>query len=238
MDKHQSLHAFIKEEILNKIRTNEYKTGDKIPTEHELCRLFDVSRTTIRTALNQLTVEGYLVRHQGRGTFVADQKVKQTLTQTAKRYKDQVAVQGKEAEIKVVSLQVIPAAEWLEHELQVPANAPIQRIERVRFANGEPTQYEIAYIPWDVAPGITKDHAETSLYESLENDFDIHITQTTEKVEIILADEKLTEYLYIEKDAPCFYIETIAENGHGRIEFSKSYFRGDKTSFLIERQYT
>src|SRR5699024_2575943 len=112
------------------------------------------------------------------------------------------------------------------------------RIERVRFANGEPTQYEIAYIPWDVEPGITKNHAETSLYESLENDFEIKITQTTEKVEIILADEKLQEYIYVEKDVPCFYIETIAENGDGRIEFSKSYFRGDKTSFLIERQYT
>lgn len=47
---------------------------------------------------------------------------------------------------------------------------PIQRIERVRKANGEPTQYEVAYVPWSVAPGITAEHAGHSLYKSL-NEF-------------------------------------------------------------------
>ena len=40
MDKTQSLHAYIKEEILNKIKANDYKKGEKIPTEHELCEFF------------------------------------------------------------------------------------------------------------------------------------------------------------------------------------------------------
>lgn len=238
MNKHQSLHAYIKDEILNKIRSNEYKVGEKIPTEHALCELFNVSRTTIRTALNQLTTEGYLVRHQGKGTFVAEQKVKQTLTQTVKRYKDQIAIQGKKAQIKLLSIQVVPADDRLVHELQVEAQAPIQRIERVRYANGEPTQYEIAYIPWDIAPGITKEHAETSLYETLEKQFQVAITYTSENIEIVLVDDKITDHLHIEKEVPCFYIETVAKNEKGKhVEFSKAYFRGDKTSFMIERHY-
>jgi len=238
MEKNQSLHAYIKEELLNRIKSNEYKKGDRIPTELDLCKSFDVSRTTVRTALNQLTIEGYLVRQQGRGTFVADGKVKQTLSHTMKRYSDQVAVQGKKAEISLISINVVPATERLLQSLDVAINDPIQRIERVRKANGEITQYEVAYIPWSVAPGVTKEHAETSIYATLKNAFNVHISKTTENIEIALADEVSSVHLDCEEGLPCFYIETIAEDDHGKkIEFSRSYFRGDKINFLIERNY-
>ncbi|MYL45412.1 GntR family transcriptional regulator [Virgibacillus halodenitrificans] len=238
MEKNQALHVYIKEEILNRIKSNIYKKGEKIPTELELCKDFDVSRTTVRTALNQLTLEGYLVRHQGKGTYVAEQKVKQTLSHTVKRYSDQVAVQGKRAEIVLVGIQVIPATELLQQTLQVAPNDPVQRIERVRKANGEPTQYEIAYIPWSVAPGVIKEHAETSLYAAMKDVFQIHIAKTTEHVEIAFADERIANQLDYEEGLPCFYIETIAEDANGKIvEYSRSYFRGDKTNFVIERNY-
>lgn len=87
MDKNQSLHAYIKDELLDRIKSEKYKKGEQIPTELELCEEFNVSRTTVRTALNQLTLEGYLERHQGKGTYVADQKVSQTLSHTFKNTK-------------------------------------------------------------------------------------------------------------------------------------------------------
>jgi len=238
MEKNQSLHAVIKDELLNRIKSNEYKVGEQIPTESELCKKFNVSRTTVRTALNQLTMEGYLVRKQGKGTYVADQKVSQTLSHTLKRYSDQIAVQGKEAEIRLVSLSVIPATGIVQQSLDIVVNDPVQRIERIRKANGEPTQYEIAYIPWDVAPGITKEHAEKSLYASLKDDFNVQLAKTKEYLEITLTDERINEHLDYELGLPCFYIETIAEDEQGKIiEYSRSYFRGDKTTFLIERNY-
>lgn len=238
MEKNQSLHAYVKEELLNRIKSNKYQHGEQFPTEFELCKEFDVSRTTVRAALQQLTQEGYLVRQQGKGTFVADPKVSQTLSQTVNKYSDQVAMQGKQATTQLISIQVIPANEFLQNALQVAANSPIQRIERTRGANGEPTQYQISYIPWDVAPGITKEHAESSLYTSLKEQFSVHIAKTTENVEITLADERTSSYLKCKRDLPCFYIETVALDTIGRrAEFSRSYFRGDKTDFIIERNY-
>ncbi|MFU0789338.1 GntR family transcriptional regulator [Cerasibacillus sp. JNUCC 74] len=238
MEKNKSLHAYIKEELLNRIKANKYLPGDKIPPELELCKDFGVSRTTVRTALNQLTLEGYLVRKQGKGTFVADQKVKQTLTQTVKRYSDQVAVQGKEAEITVIAITVIPADDYLVNQLDVTLNDPIQRIDRVRKANGNATQYEISYIPWNIAPGITEKQAKTSLYAALKDDFNVHIAKTIEHIEITLADERCSKHLHCELNAPCFHIETIAENDKKeKIEYSRAYFRGDKTNFVIERNY-
>jgi len=238
MEKNQSLYAYIKEELLDRIKSNKYKIGEQIPPELELCRDFNVSRTTVRAALNQLTLEGYLIRKQGKGTYVAEKKVKQTLSNTLHRYSDQIAVQGKVAEIELISIDVIPANDILENSLGVTGNDPIQRIERVRKANGEPTQYEIAYIPWKVAPGITKEHAETSLYGALKNPFGVQIAKTIENMEITLADKNISTRLECTEDLPCFYIETVAEDDKGnKVEFSKSYFRGDKTNFMIERNY-
>lgn len=238
MEKNQSLHAYIKEELLTRIKADEYKKGEKIPTELDLCKDFNVSRTTVRTALNQLTLEGYLVRQQGKGTFVADKKVRQTLSNTVERYSDQVEVQGKKAEVTLLSIRVVPATEILQQSLPVEVNDPIQRVERVRKANGEPTQYEIAYIPWDIAPGITKSQVETSLYGALKKEFNVHIAKTIEHIEITLADERLCSHLNCEPGLPCFYIETIAEDENGKkVEYSRSYFRGDKTNFMIERNY-
>lgn len=238
MEKNQSLHAYIKEELLNRIKSNVYKKGEQIPPELELCKDFDVSRTTVRTALNQLAQEGYLVRQQGKGTYVAEQKVQQTLSHTVKRYSDQIAVQGRKAEINLLSVKVVPADDFLVHALNVSLNDPIQRVERIRKVNGEPTQYEKAYIPWDTAPGITKEHAETSLYAALKDQFNVHITKTTETLEITLADEHTSERLHCREGLPCFYLETIAEDDKGKIvEFSRSYFRGDKMNFTIVRDY-
>src|SRR5699024_6561534 len=128
---------------------------------------------------------------------------------------DQGDIHGKKAKISLISIQVLPATERLEQSLGVAGNDPIQRVERTRHANDEPTQYEISYIPWSVAPGITQLHAETSLYAALKKDFAVHIARTTEHVEITLADEKASWLRQCEAGLPCFYIVAIAHDRNG-----------------------
>src|SRR5699024_12254783 len=103
MEKNQSLHAYIKEELLNRIKSGNYEKGKQIPTELELCKDINVSRTTVRSALNQLTLEGYLVRKQGKETYVADKKVSQTLSHTMKRYRNHVAVLSQKVKSMLIS---------------------------------------------------------------------------------------------------------------------------------------
>lgn len=233
-----SKHGRIKEIILNRIKDETYTPNDRIPTEKELCETFEVSRTTVRIALNQLEKEGYLYRVQGRGTFVCEKKVTQALTQTVKKYSDQVAVQGKTAEIKVINLQVVPADDILCKHLPVSKNSPIQKIERIRQANSNITQYEVSYIPWETAPAITQRDAEDSLYRTLKEKYHQPIMRTVEKIEITFADDSIAKLLNYEVNHPCFYIETTTYGQDEKaIEYSNSYFRGDITDFVIERNY-
>lgn len=238
MKKHKTLHDLVKGEILKRINLNEYKPGDKIPTELELCEEFNVSRTTVRNALMQLTLEGRLIRKQGKGTFVAKSKISQTLSYTLKQYKEQVSMQGKLPKIKLIDIEVVPANELLHKKLDVELNAPIQKIERVRTADDSPLQYEISFIPWDVAPGITVHDAETSLFVSLNKKHGVKVAKTKEELEIVLMDKTVSKFLQCEIGTPCFYINTITTDKNGnKIEFSQSYFRSDKTNFIIERNY-
>lgn len=238
MSKKQSLHAYIKEELVDRIKTNVYKIGDQFPTEKELCKEFNVSRTTVRIALSHLVTEGYLVRQRGKGSFVAEPKVHQTLSMTEHGYNQQLKVQGKDGRIELKKIEVVPANDKMQKLFNLNESDPVQKIKRVRSANDEVTQYEIAYIPWALAPAIEKSHVERSLYQSLREHYNIEIAKTIELLEIRLADKDVSHYLECEIGQPCFYIETIAEDSNGKvIEFSRSYFRGDKTNFKIERVY-
>src|SRR5699024_1293001 len=100
-------------------------------------------------------------------------------------------------------------------------------------------KYEISFIPWNVAPGITKHHAETSLYRSLKENYGVHNAKTIEHTELILVYKNCSSYLKCDLGLPCFYIETIAKDNRGiKVEFSRSYYRGDNINFVIERNYT
>ena len=76
----EPLHVQLKALIRQAIQQGRLRPGDRLPTEHELCHHFGLSRTPVRQALLELTREGLLVRIPGRGTFVAERDGQKTLT--------------------------------------------------------------------------------------------------------------------------------------------------------------
>ena len=74
------LYYQVKESLLEKIKSNQFKVGDLIPSESELQEEYNVSRITIRRAIQELVQEGHLHTVQGRGTFVSKPKVSQNST--------------------------------------------------------------------------------------------------------------------------------------------------------------
>ncbi|MDR4946459.1 GntR family transcriptional regulator [Neobacillus cucumis] len=234
----QALHSIIKEDIIQRIKKGEYLPNTRLPTEAELCETFGVSRTTVRAALKQLSEEGYINRQQGRGTFVAQVKIQQTLTMTAGSFLEQMEKQGKKPSIKILSLKVVPAEETCWKHLQISLGDPVNKLERIRYVDGTPLQYEVSYIPWHKAPGLSQEECEISLYRLLEKEFGLQVKRTVENLEIIVADEFMSKKLQIPNGSPCFSIETFAYLGDGTIiEYSRSVFRGDRSNFVIERNY-
>src|SRR4030042_4464897 len=67
---HQKLYFQLYEILKKKIESSEWQIGSQIPTEEDLCKMFNVSRVTVRTAVLELVRQGYLKRQQGKGTFI------------------------------------------------------------------------------------------------------------------------------------------------------------------------
>ncbi|WP_088033887.1 GntR family transcriptional regulator [Evansella clarkii] len=234
----KSLHSYVKDELIKDIQNGTYPIKSQLPTEANLCDRFGVSRTTIRNALQQLVTEGYIERIQGKGTFVANQRVRQTLSSTEGNYSEQLQLQGKKPKIKVIDLSVVPSDSFLASVLNIEENEPVNKLERVRFANEEPLQYEIAYLPWRLTNSLNKEGCETSLYMLLKEQFQLSIGRTEEHLHIILANETVAEKLNLPLHAPCIQIKTHAYLKDGtKIEYSVAYFHGEKASFTIERNY-
>lgn len=233
-----ALHSAVKESIVQMIKNGDYQPNTKLPTEAEFCKSFEVSRTTVRTALQQLTVEGYVYRIQGKGTFVSENKVRQTLTSTVENFSDQVMMQGKNPSTKVLGLTVIEANASLAKRFDLDIGDPINKLVRVRYVDSVPLQYEVAYLPWHKTPGLDMKACETSLFRLLKNQFNLKVLKTIEHLELALADESIAEKLEIPNGSPCFSLETHTyEADQSVIEYSKTYFRGDRSHFVIERNY-
>jgi GntR family transcriptional regulator len=236
-----SLYNIVKKKIIKKIQVGKYKVGDKLPTEMELCKEFNVSRTTVRIALQQLVMEGRIYKVQGKGTFVSSPKIQQSLTTAKKGFTSQMIEQGYTPSTKVIKLQVIPADESLAIHLQIKEKDPVTQLIRIRYADNEPLQYEIAHIPWHFAPGLSNDWEECkgSLFQLLEKKYNVKVHRTVEAIEPILSSKEISEYLNITEGSPVFSLETITYNSEQvPIEFSEAIFRGDRSKFTIERLYT
>lgn len=233
------LYSIVKDKILEMIKSGKYRVGEQLPTETELCKQFNVSRTTVRLALQQLVLEGRIYRIQGKGTFVSKPKIRQTFTSSDKGFAEQMIDQGLRPESKVFELQVIPATPALAEALQIQENDPVNKLARVRYADSEPLQYEISYIPWKFTPGLVNEDCGGSLFQLLRIKFQLIVHRTVEFVEPILADECISGYLNISDGAPAFFVETTTYTTEDvPIEYSQAYFRGDRSKFVIERNYT
>src|SRR5690625_1459625 len=104
-----ALYSLVKDKIIELIDSNNFTVGEQLPTETEFCKIFDVSRTTIRISLHQLELEGRIYRLQGKGTFVAESKVIQSLSNSDKGFAQQMIAQGIQPKAEVISLVVVPA---------------------------------------------------------------------------------------------------------------------------------
>lgn len=224
----------IEEQIKQQIENGDLQQGDVIPSEREYTEKYNISRMTVRQAINNLVNEGYLYREKGRGTFVARKKIEQPLVGLTSFTEDMKA-RGMKPGSKLVSFDVRPASDSVAGHLEISKDDPVYKIVRVRLADDAPMAVETNYISINLVKGLTKELADQSLYEYVENQLNLKIGQATQTVESSLAREDERMLLGIEKKVPILLIErhTLLDDGTP-FEFVKSTYRGDRYKFVIQ----
>ena len=218
----------LKESIRSTIEEEGLGEGQLIPSERELCEVYGVSRMTARQAVKELVNEGVLYREQGRGTFVAGQKL-QHQTSRLTSFTQDMLERGMEVSSTVLEVKVEGASPELARVLQVRPGEPLIRVSRIRNADGEPMALETTCMIYEVAEGILEADLETvSLYQELANR-GVRIAGAEQSYEATILDESQSEHLDVPLGSAALLLERVTFDDQGRsFEYVKSFYRGDR----------
>ncbi|PHZ84062.1 histidine utilization repressor [Paremcibacter congregatus] len=199
------LYQKIKDHILNKIASGAWQPAERVPSENELVKEFDVSRMTTNRALKELTSEGYLVRVAGVGTFVADLHA-QSHPLEIHNIAEEIRGRGHQHSAQVLSLDQLPATDSVAAQLNMAIGEPVFHSVILHLEQHIPIQIEDRFVNAAVAPDYgAQDFTCITPYDYLMR---IAPLQKAEHVvKAILPKADVRDALQMTADEPCLLIK-------------------------------
>lgn len=215
------------------IQEGTYKAGSLLPSEPELEKQFNVSRTTVRKAISLLTAEGYLDVKQGRGTLVMDTTTTQRLnsitsiTETLMRRGYEVTTQG-------ISIEQVPASRNVAAALEIPEGTTVYKVQRVQCADGIPIAIIKNFLRANQLPNLQeKAGSFVGLYNMLEREYNILLLNATEHISAVSADFTEAQILRIPIGSPLLLVRRIACTEQGPFEYAFIKLVADKYEYSV-----
>src|SRR6202046_2446871 len=146
---HLPLHAQVEKALLKSMGAGVLAPGSRLPTEDQLVESYEVSRTTIRTAIQSLVARGLVEIRRGKGTFVSQPAITQELTELTGFVEDMQAL-GRQPSARLVDRRMVAASETVARQLSLRRGATVVRIQRVRLADGIPLSFDETYLPQEL----------------------------------------------------------------------------------------
>ncbi|WLR51655.1 GntR family transcriptional regulator [Bacillus tianshenii] len=228
------LYYQLKELLKKEIDSGKLKPGEMIPSEREFVEMFEISRPTVRQAINELVNEGVLNRKKGLGTFVAKQKISQQFLENLTSFQHEMETKGLPYSTRVLGIKTIPSNPTLEDVFGVTYPEYIY-IERLRFVKDTPIVVVSTYIPKALAPGlIDEDLTNASLYQTLQDKYGLEISRATRIMEAVNVTNEDAKRLEVEVGSAIMYFKTTGFLTDDRaFEYTIARYRGDSSSFTV-----
>jgi len=222
------LYFQIQTQLADRIRSGALRTGQFLPGEEELARIFGVSRMTARQALQGLKSEGMAHRERGRGTFVVEPRVEKDIT-NRKGFSAEMRSLGKRPTARILVRKTMPADPHTAERLAIPTGASVCLLRRLRFADDKPLAIEEVCLPLDRFPGIDSlDFTHISLYETMRSRYNVRFGSADEVIEARASTREESDVLNIPPRSSLLVIARILYDDIDRpIETSRSLYRGD-----------
>ena len=222
--------------LKGKINSGEWRPGDQILSEPELCDKYGVSRTVVRQALREIELEGLVVRRKGKGTFIAEAKINESLAQKLTGFYHDMIERGMTPITQVLSRSVTKVPSKVLEYLALPPDTDVIELYRLRSVNNEPIVLVTSYLPYNLCPQVAEaDFTHQSLYEFLERECGLLISHGRRYIEAVLANEEEAELLKVEAGAPLLQLNSVSFlEDDTPIEYYETLHRGDRSRFEVE----
>lgn len=212
--------------ILTQLVTNELGPESPIPSERELMQTYEVSRATVRKAIDGLIVDGLLERVHGKGTFVRRPRLHSQLHLAS--FSQDMRRRGLTPSTRFLTVQTAPVTADAARALGLRPNALAWQVDRVRLADGEPIALEQGWYPLEPLPDLDRQDLSGSLYEVLANEYDVVIGRAEQTLWGEVATGEVARLLQVSEQTPLLVFERTSFAGDQPVEHVVSRYRGDR----------
>lgn len=228
------LYYQLKEELKEQIENETYKRGDVFLSEKQLQEKYQVSRVTVRQAINELVNAGYLECARGVGTTVVFNKIDETLKQV-KSFSEEMESHGIVMGTSHCVITTEAAEEKIAEKLGISPGAACYCLERVRCAQNIPIVYSISYLTGKYRLPLEESLYRDSLYRLLKEEYGIVIARGRDTFEAVAATETTGAFLGIASGTPVFKRTRKTYDQDGDVlEYTICYYAGDKYKYSVD----
>lgn len=212
-----------------------YKPGDRMPSENELAKRFKVNRHTLRRAIEVLVTKGMVGKLQGKGIIV-QQKVINYPIHRETRFTETLENSGRQAESIVLRKMGIAAHGEVATSLNVEEGEPVILVETLRKMDGAPFSVTSHYFPFHKAYDVLRKYAGGSLHSFFSQHYGIRLKRTLSLISAILPDQSDMKTLEISGNSPVLQVKSVNMDLHSQepVEFVVSRFKGISTQLSVE----
>ena len=234
MDSDIPLYSQLVSIIKRNISAGTLAPGALLPSEAELCRTFDVSRSTVRQAIGELESEGLVVRKQGRGTFVAEPKMRRR-TENVYSFTSEINAMGMKPSSTILEFEVMAPPPDIVTMLELESSAvQVYRFSRIRNVNGQPLILETSFYPTYIYPKLTRELLETHSFYSLLYEEGIVPASAVDSYEAVILGRREAELLGTRPGSCAFFVQRRTRTEAGVVyEFTQSTIRADRVTLDV-----
>jgi len=229
------LYHQVEESIRQDIANRIYLPGQSIPTELELQEEFNVSRETVRKAVNNLVVAGLVEKRKGVGTFVTHPKIVHRIGHIYGSHEEIVA-RGMIPSTTFIEKKEMRPPEPMRQEMALEKGATVIKVKRLRSVNEEPVAILSSYLPKDLVPDLARvKFRSNSLYKTLEGIYHLTLSEGDEIIEAGSIRGKDANWLQIRRGAPILVVRRLTYLDNSRvIEKLTALYRSDKFKYQVK----
>ncbi len=224
------LYVQIKQRLLALLATWD-ESNTRFYGDNELCRMFEVSRMTVRQAVQELVNDGFLTRTRGSGTFVPIPKIEERFTPLM-NLGDQWASSGRPMQVEILAFEERRCPAEMAAALEIPVDEPVRYIQRLRFSGRVPIAIDHRFIPLPLASGLAREDAVYSLLHALWNQ--VELSHGELRIEAATADKDVAGLLRIVPGAPLLVRHLrYYDTGERRVMAGYSLYRADLVRYSM-----
>jgi GntR family transcriptional regulator len=221
--------------VEQRIKAGEWRPGQFLLSEQEICDQAGVSRTVVRQALAELERKGLVSKQNGKRSTVAFPRYEGGLMQSLRGFYEDAVAGGRKPATRVLDMRVVPANDEVAEALHLKPESPVTLLNRLRCLDNEPEVLVVTYVPESLCPSlVNEDLSDQSLYELLARVYGLRATQGFRTIEAIALDKMDAKLLQVPPGSPALLMKSVGLLSDGRpLEYFVAKHRGDRAKFEV-----